>query len=405
MPAKFPLALAMMVCLLLCATVSQLWAALSWGHDSFQMTEWLINYSGGFVRRGLSGTILQEFSQITGIQANHLAIAVSLVSYLGLAYWLIRRASPTIPAIFILSCVAIGFPAYQDGIVRKDCFGLLVLIFCSSMAAGRRAPWVRVLGINAAACVALLIHETWAFYSIPALILLTRPSDEPVTAGNALARAMSLIPAMACLGFTVVYHGTPDVAKAIHQSWMPLWRSIGSTAHIPDTPCAAIDGIGWTSQQGMHLSLHLFQTGWYQPVAWLIVILISFFLCVWFSGRDCNRDDDRTGGKAGMAALLVFQFASISPLFILGVDWGRWLFFWLVSSIILRTLGYRSPRWLEKCVGRIMVAMKAEVFFSRFRAPDWILLLFGFPVCWSLFNFITASPLIRHLYLLGSYFR
>jgi hypothetical protein len=394
-----------MVCLLVSATISQLWSSLSWGHDSFQMTEWLINYSGGFVRRGLAGTILMEFSRATGVQANHLAIAVSLVSYLTLGIWLLRRAAPSMPAIVILSCVAIGFPAYQDGIVRKDCFGLLIFILCASFASGRSAPWIRFAVVNAAACVAILIHETWAFYSIPALILLRRPCDETVTAGNALARATSLIPALAGLGLTVAFHGTPEVAKSIHQSWMPLWTSIGSGGDIPEAPAAAIEAIGWTSRQGMHLSLYLFKTGWYQPMAWLIVTVISFSLCVWFSERDSNRDDDQSGGKSAMAALLLFQLASISPLFVLGVDWGRWLFFWLVSSIILRTLGYCAPQWIENSVRGILGVMKVDVFLSRFRAPDWILLMFGFPVCWSIFNFIIASPVIRHLYLIGSHFR
>jgi hypothetical protein len=48
-------ALVILVGLLLWAFASQLLAALSWGHDSYQLTEWLINYAGGFVRRGLPG--------------------------------------------------------------------------------------------------------------------------------------------------------------------------------------------------------------------------------------------------------------------------------------------------------------------------------------------------------------
>lgn len=405
MPAKFPLALATMVCLLLCATGSQLWSSLSWGHESFQMTEWLINYSGGFVRRGLAGTLLMFLSETTGLPANHIAIAFSATTCLALVIWLLRRAAPSTPAILILSCVLAGFPAYQDGIVRKDCLGLLVLVFCSSLATANGNSIFRMIGINAAAILAILIHETWVFYSIPALVLLRRPSDERVSFSMAFLRSAGMIPALASFGLVAMYHGTPEVAKAIHQSWMPLWQSIGSTVNVPETPTAAIAGIGWTSQQGMHLSLYLFQTGWYQPTAWLMVIFISFFLCVWFHERDETGEAAQTGSKSVMAALLVFQFAWISPLFLLGVDWGRWLFFWLVSSVILRTLGFRPPQWMEDWTGRLLNALRMHAFFSRFRAPDWILLLFGFPVCWSMLNFVTAGPLLRHLYSVVSCFR
>jgi hypothetical protein len=394
-----------MVALLLCATANQLWSARLWGHESFQMTEWLINYSGGFVRRGLTGTVIMFLSRATGLQANYIVIAISASTYLALVIWLLRRAVPSTPAILLLSCVLVGFPAYQDGIVRKDCLGLLVLVFCSSLAAANGTALTRIIGINAAACLAILVHETWAFYTLPALVLLRRPSDESVSASKVFLRSALLIPAWVSFGLVAMYHGTPEVAKAIHQSWMPLWQSIGSTVIIPETPAAAMEGIGWTSQQGIHLSLYIFQTGLYQPMAWLMVIIISFFLCIWFQEIDKSGGADQIESKSAIAALLVFQFASISPLFILGVDWGRWLFFWLVSSIILRTLGYRAPRWLENFIGRLLKAMRMDTFFSRFRAPDWILLLFGFPVCWSMLNFLTAGPLLRHLYSVVSCFR
>jgi hypothetical protein len=394
-----------MAVLLLCAAANQLWSARLWGHESFQMTEWLINYSGGFVRRGLAGTLFMFLSETTGLHANHIAIAVSAISYFILVIWLLRRAAPSTPAMLILSCVLVGFPAYQDGIVRKDCLGLLSLVLCSSLAIANGKTTMRMIGINAAACLAILIHETWAFYSIPALVLLRRPSDERVTASKVFLRSAGMIPALSCFGLVAMYHGTPEVAKAIHQSWMPLWQSIGPTVNVPETPTAAIEGIGWTSQQGMHLSLYLFQTGLYQPMAWLMVIIISFFLCVWFHGRDETGEAALTGSKSVIAGLLVFQFAWISPLFLLGVDWGRWLFFWLVSSVILRTLGYRSPQWMEDLTARLLRALRMDAFFSRFRAPDWILLLFGFPVCWSMLNFVTAGPLPRHLYTVFSTLR
>ena len=70
------------VVLLFGAIINHIRKSLVWGHDSWQITEWLINYAGGFVRRGLPGEALYYLSAKLGIQANHIAIAVSLALYL-----------------------------------------------------------------------------------------------------------------------------------------------------------------------------------------------------------------------------------------------------------------------------------------------------------------------------------
>ena len=93
MPNKSPSpALLVLIALLIGSIVRQVAAAASWGHGSFEMTEWLINYSGGFVRRGLPGTLIGTLSEATGLRANLIVIITSLACYLTLAAWLLRRA-------------------------------------------------------------------------------------------------------------------------------------------------------------------------------------------------------------------------------------------------------------------------------------------------------------------------
>ncbi|MEY3896903.1 MAG: hypothetical protein RLZZ214_2424 [Verrucomicrobiota bacterium] len=58
MPTKPSLVPVLLSGLLLWAFTSQLIAALSWGHDSWQHTKCLIKDTGGFVRRGLMVSVL-----------------------------------------------------------------------------------------------------------------------------------------------------------------------------------------------------------------------------------------------------------------------------------------------------------------------------------------------------------
>ncbi|MDP3849563.1 MAG: hypothetical protein Q8Q59_03595 [Luteolibacter sp.] len=393
-----------MICLLIWATGAQLHNALSWGRDSYQITEWLINYAGGFVRRGLPGTLIGMVSNATGIQANHLAIISGLVCYLLLVVWLLLRATPIFPAVLILSCVAMGIPAYQDSIVRKDCLGLLFLLGCLAVDRGRLPGPLRLLILNLLVGTAILCHESFVFHAVAGFLLLGSRDQASMAGMNFPRRMLALLPAGICFLLTVIHHGSPEQAAAINDSWMPLWRTIEPGNPALATPDAAIEALGWTSEQGLSLSLYMLTTGWYQPTAWAMVFGITFVLVVLFTDRSSDREGQAAmQSRIQVTALLLAQLLFISPLFLLGVDYGRWLFLWVVSSMMLHTFGRRAPARVETWVARAFTIARVPELIARVPARDWYLLCFGVPVCWNLHDFLVASPLSRHFEIIRSW--
>ena len=386
-----------MICLLLWAIGVQLYASLSWGHESWQLTEWLINYAGGFVRRGLTGALVQMFSETSGIRANLVAIIWSTACYLALACWFLRRSTRTFPVILILSCVVMGFPAYQDCILRKDCLGLLLLLGCLKVDNSRLPRPLAIIAINLLAGAAILCHEAFIFYSLPALVLFTRWGEEPLSGLSLLRRSLPLVPAVVCFALASVHHGTPAIAEAVNDSWLPLWRAIDPANPHLEAPSAAIEALGWTSQQGLSVAVTMLTSGFYQPLAWLFVFAVSFLLMVLFTDRHAAPALET---KTKVTAILFAQLAFISPLFLLGFDYGRWLFLWVASSMMLHTLDRRAPRWLESCVASIFEKTRLRQLIAWLPARDWYLLFFGVPVCWNIYNFLVASPISRHLHIL-----
>lgn len=401
MRPKSSVTVAILGILLILATAMQIRTALSWGHESYQITDWLINYAGGFVRRGLPGTIIGFLSEATGIHANHLAISASLAFYLFLVIWFLRRAGSAFPLSLILSCIVMGFPGYQD-IVRKDCLGLVLLLGCLKAQDSGLPRFASLLIVNLLAALAILSHETFVFFALPALVLLSRPRDVAKSPRDFLFRSLALAPAVLVFLLVACYHGTPAIATAVHESWMPLWKTLAPDQAIIE-PAASIAALGWSSQQGLYLSTYMLTSGLYQPLCWVTVFAISFLLIVLFTGRDENPST-RMETKARVTALLVAQFVFISPLFILGVDYGRWLFLWLASSIMLHICERRAPKWLEATVSQVFKRLKISVVLARVPAKDWYLLFFGVPVIWNIHNFMIASPVIRHLDLVHSWF-
>lgn len=371
--------------LLVVAVIDQLMRAPGWGHDSWRISEWLIHYGDGFVRRGLAGTVFRWGGEVTGIPANLLAIGVSLGLYLLLAGWLFHRGRETFAAGLLLSCVVLGFPAYQDAIVRKDCLGLLLFVGCLGWMDRCEPPVVRWVGVNLLACTALLIHETFAFFGLPALVLFGVPDSMD---GKGLAtRTLALGPAWVVFALTAVFHGSPHTAHAIHESWLPLWREIEGPAADLSEPAAAIAALGWEPQEGMALVKGIWGAGPYQPLAWAMVFGVSLLLVLAFT---------RSERRGRLFGIMAVQWVGIAPLFVLGIDYGRWLFLWVVSAMILHLHGRRLPVAVESRIASWVRVPFVERSMNHLGRHEWVFLFFGVPVLWSLRNFLTAGPIPHH---------
>lgn len=357
-------------------------------HNSWGFTDWMVNYSGGFVRRGLGGTLIQAASRLTELPANHLITAVSLTTYVGLISWFISRTSRHFPAALLLSCLLLGFPAYQDTIIRKDTLLLLLWIACLKCHQWDRPEWRRWAACNGIACFAILLHETFAFFSLPALIFL-HPDG---TWRGFAKRGLFLLPSLACFALVTHHHGNPAIAQSIHDSWRPLWESMDLEATLQASPFATIQSIGWTSGQGVELTKGILQTGLYQPISWLGLIAVTTLLTLRFM-----KSEEGPASKMHMIDILGLQLLFIAPLFLLGIDYGRWLFLWLGSSMILFTYGYRAPEALAKTSGFRWMSTRISQSTGLIPRGEWVLLCLGTPVLWSARNFLTASPAGRVL--------
>jgi hypothetical protein len=370
-------------------TINQLPYSLHPHQDSWGLTDWLVNYEGGFVRRGLGGSALLWLNGFTGLPAHYLAIAISLAAYGGLAWWIMTRATGHFSPVLLMSCLFLGFPAMQGTVVRKDCLLLLLLIASARVLVVDRSASMRWTLINLTASAGVLLHETFGFIALPALACYPHSAIRE----SIPERIAYLMPSFICLVLVVVCHGDSSTALAIHESWMALWKSACPPHTNLDVPFSTIASIGWSVSEGTELTKGILQTGLYQPAAWAIVAITSIFLTLRFVRSDKPPEElERVGG------LVVLQFGCVLPLFLLGIDYGRWLHLCGISAVILYSLGFSHPLSGSAILARVGCRSHLPALIHSIPCPEWTLLFFGIPILWSAANFISASPAGRILF-------
>jgi hypothetical protein len=82
--------------------------------NDFGITEWMINYQGGFVRRGLPGEFLHSFQGIAYSAPGAPAVILSFLLFLWLGIYTFKRSRGILPGWAILATPLLGFPVYMQ---------------------------------------------------------------------------------------------------------------------------------------------------------------------------------------------------------------------------------------------------------------------------------------------------
>ena len=126
------------------------------------------------------------------------------------------------------------------------------------------------------------------------------------------------------------------------------------------------------------------------PAAWMLII----FICAQIFIGDKNK----SYAKLKVNVLLI-QFTFISPLFLLGWDFGRWIFLWISSSIFLTTslirikiISRNDLYNLEKISQKILI----NIFngYEMNGCKQYLYLLMSIHTCcWNIQNYLKILPI------------
>ncbi len=332
--------------------------------NMWAFTDWLIDYSSGFTRRGLSGELLKIFLPVASP-----ALAVSIFSWLlflivVLGY--LRMLLPSLKSIHPLVLIGVLFlPSLlliyiydHDAFARKELLAYAVLLWhlfvverSFPVSAPALSPaqginrYIRgilpiiVIGLP----VLLLIHEGIFLLSVPvhaAVTFAVLQSDRSAEPKRMFFRTVLLyLPALLTMAVIVIFgRPTIEIAQAICQKWelahvLKAGSCLISNSGPLNSLTGAFSSLAWTIPVAASFTMGLSTV---KMLEWVLVMgWLSF--CLWFAGREvigsiiCSRFPEGETARAReryagafFARYFLFPLTAILPLFISGYDFGRW---------------------------------------------------------------------------------
>ena len=143
------------------------------GYQSWEISEWFINYEGGFVRRGIVGQILYAFEQMHLYDvrvAIKLLYVLSSVVILLILYRVFRSEgwSPVLlPTGLCLGYTLFNLWGRKDFLMLALAFAIFLCYRSAVTRHGKRA-WLLLYVLSA---IQLLAHEASFFFTYPILML------------------------------------------------------------------------------------------------------------------------------------------------------------------------------------------------------------------------------------------
>lgn len=383
--------------LLAAAVVGQFYLQITYHNPkgSWEITEWLINYRGGFIRRGPPGEIILWLYHTCGANPYNIILWTSGLGYAAVAVFFTYAFRKKGYSIAILPFVFfMGNPVINGFLVRKDL--LLILLLIGTIYFLTKKGVIALVLANMFMILALLSHEAIGFFGLPVMILiLARRNDiEDLSLKLYLMGLLKAAPSLIAFLFVLLNSGTAIAANSIWQSWDKIPFPYPSSNGSDPVPPAAIGSLTAPLSQGLNYfigTLSDFYGPIYAPLLWAIVIIAIYYVVT-----NINKINSLISVKRGqkefhignLSTALVFQFIAVMPLFILGCDWGRWIFYWAASSFAAymlvpsEVLGRLYPAFISQ------FALKVNHLFIRvLPASGWLVflaaLLIGFPALTS----------------------
>ena len=302
--------------------------------DAFSESYWLVNYSHGFIRRGLTGSVLDALvGRPTPFWVEGAALVLALLALAGLLILieaLLRRStrsSLSLALLLAVSPMSVSFLASQR---RPDEIGVVLLLLLGWLLNRnrRRSPAV-CAGIGLAFGALVLVHEGVILEYLPFAVVLAvalgpgavtnrmeaKGLDRNDVAGIAWLVGPSLLAVLMVVAFGRVSPATAELLRS-HEAFRPSGPTNGFTMFdfLSQSLHGAVSFVLHGPKKA-HAAMLL--------LGGVLLILHAVWLRLW-GGLRPWRTVAIHSARLTAAALTTLVVAASAALFLTGIDWLRW---------------------------------------------------------------------------------
>ena len=309
------------------------WVSFSGMADDYCVGEWLINYAGGFVRRGLGGAVILALTDAFGVRPRLAVFAVLAACYaatlLTLAVAVMRPPRVTVlDLLLVVSPFAALFPLlHAVAANRKEVllFALAALAYGTDLGQLRSSArcifWALVLAVLVA------IHDGAIFF-VPLFLFYLRaltPARYPL--GWRLG--LVALPALVVFIAGYLYAGQVDIgaicgamARREPGRWCEPNARVQFTFAAAWLKATALDGA--RSAISRYTLLGIAET--------VLLGLLGLLPVVLALAREATQLREVLRSMPAPGVFVTLCVLALAALFVVGNDWNRW--FYILTSLL-----------------------------------------------------------------------
>lgn len=374
-------------------------------YESYQISDWMINYEGGFVRRGLMGQLLLYANSVHNFDVRYAILIIELIFYILFFYLLskifIKYKWSLLGAMFPIVCSTTSIAVYRrDFMMLCLCYFSYNYFFKYLRNNGGKTLLISLTIMS----IGIIIYEPVFFVLVPVLIMQYWSKKRNILS----VLSLFSIPLL-CMILSCIFRGTVEQVDEIWQSWVPY---ISQYVDIENENIGlAIQFLGMTNKEvfAMHYDITFADNPLLATITLIIVFILAFFLCTHIPTIDKNNkiltaNDD----KYDLSKVILFQLIVQLPMFtLLSCDYGRTIPISLYTAFFLfhfsKVYGIKLDvtNIISKTSDRIMNMFSSHTIFSNI----WVYLVtvLVFPFHTFVPSLLYDNVIIHSLEKIGKY--
>ena len=278
------------------------------------ISEWLINYQGGFTRRGLLGEIAFQLSKFLSITVRETILVLQILTYILFFYLIfnfIKDISKNLIIIFaIFSPLFILYPIAEVEVLgRKEIFVFISFILVANICSLKILQKKHYFYFSLILTICCLIWEGVVIYFSFFIFLFFLQNNFILDKKFILKLFLSLIPFLVCFYLIVLFRLDSESLKNMCDS---INECYGAMTYLNRDLSSNISEVSSKFQIS-----YLFR--------YVIIFLVGFFpliLLIFYSKFDTRI---KLKNKNNFSIIFFLVFAPSIIFYYIAQDWGRWI--------------------------------------------------------------------------------